>query len=273
MRAAAVGLGTPGGLPDDVIDLRDPAPSTDRELRWVSLMRGADLAVGVHGSNLLLPSGFASATVELVPEGRYGNLFQATLLAQHDPLLVLDRHRVIYGDDDLADVPGEHVARVAIAVLQGLERFAQLMTGPAAGESDGPIPQLASGVPAPTPAPVEPSAADRARATVASLADRALGRPAARQASAREHEQAIIAQLGERIADVMQLDDHEHGAGDARERVEAAWAAGLSVHRIDDGLPPLRVAGPLAEPVRVVALYGRTPHRPPRNADGLGRRP
>ena len=257
VRAAAVGPGTPGGLPDDVIDLRDHAPTPDRELRWVSLMRGADLAVGVHGSNLLLPSGFAAATVELVPEGRYGNLFQATLLAQRDPLLALDRHRVVYGSDDLTDVTGAHVARIAIAVLQGAERFAQLMTGPAAGEYPGPMPRLAPGVPAPQPRPAAPTATDRARAAVAGLADRVAGRPAAREATERQREDAVIARLGERVVEVMELDDHEHGTGDARRRVERAWGAGLTVHRVDDDLTPMRVAGSLAEPSRVIVLRTR----------------
>jgi hypothetical protein len=55
----------------------------------------------------------------------------------------------------------------------------------------------------------------------------------------------------------MTLDDDEHGAGDARRRVDAAWAAGLTVHRVDDAVTPLRVAGSLAEPLRVIVLSTR----------------
>jgi hypothetical protein len=257
-RAAAIGPGIPEGLPADVLDLRDPAPSADSELRWVRLMRGADLAIGVHGSNLLLPSGFAAATLELVPEARYGNLFQATLLAERDPLLALDRHRVLYGNDDLADISPERVARVAIALLQGFERFRQLMTGPVAGQNSGPISRLAPLPIADVVAETQQIPSGRAKAAVAGVADRVLRRTQAIRAMEREREHARVAALGERVIELLDLDDSEHGAGDARRRVGAFWDDGLRVHRLDEALTPLRVAGRLDEPIRAVALRPST---------------
>ena len=136
---AAIGLGAPGGLSEWILDLRNPSSNGEHERRWLGLMRGADLAIGVHGSNLLLPSALAAATVELVPESRYGDLFQATLLAEHDPVLALNNHRTLYGDAELTDLTPQRVGEVAIALLDGHQRFEAMMTGPLArGESAGP---------------------------------------------------------------------------------------------------------------------------------------
>ncbi len=133
----AVGAAEPGGLPDVVSDLRRMAPGESDERRWIGLMRGADLAVGVHGSNLVLASGLARATVELLPSERLGNFLQASVVIERDPLLALDRHRTIYGDALLDDITGARVADVAIAVLDGGARLEALMTGPAAGVGHG----------------------------------------------------------------------------------------------------------------------------------------
>jgi hypothetical protein len=251
---AAVGPGTPGGLPDQVLDMRDPSPSAERESRWVSLMRGADLAVGVHGSNLLLPSGLAAATVEIVPRSRYPNLFQATLMAEHDPLLALDRHRVVYADEDMSDISGSRVALVAIPLLQGMTRFAQLMTGSAAGVGVEPLIRLDPGAPPPTPPPVARSQIDRVKAMIAGLLDRLGRRSDSDGTTEREFEAALLAGLEGRLVEVLDLNDARNGPGDARRKVEAAWEAGNSVHRLDKALTAIRVAGPLMHPVRAVAL-------------------
>ena len=99
------------------------APGESDERRWIGLMRGADLAVGVHGSNLVLASGLARATVELLPSERLGNFLQASVVIERDPLLALDRHRTIYGDALLDNITGARVADVAIAVLDGGPRL------------------------------------------------------------------------------------------------------------------------------------------------------
>jgi hypothetical protein len=135
--AAALGPGEPGDLPSQIVEARLSRPDTPAEERWIRAMQGADLAIGVHGSNMLLPSALATATVELLPRGRYGNVLQASLVREADPLEALYRHRFIYGREDLADITPGLVADVAIAVLDGLDRFTAHSTGPAAGVGSG----------------------------------------------------------------------------------------------------------------------------------------
>jgi FkbM family methyltransferase len=147
----AVGVGGESGLPDAVADLRSPAPGEADELRWLAVMRGADLAIGVHGSNMLLPSGLSRATLELIGEERYGNVFQGTLLAGTDPFAALGAHRVVYGDAELGDVRPERVAAVALSLLREGDRFERLMTGAAAGQGDEPVATIAASPPPPPP--------------------------------------------------------------------------------------------------------------------------
>jgi FkbM family methyltransferase len=139
---AALGLGGASPLGAEVTDLRSAAPSDEIEGRWLGLARGADLVVGVHGSNLLLPSGLAGATIELLPQPRFGNALQATLVREHDPLMALANHRLWPGNADLSDVSPERVAELAVALLGVRERFALMMTGPASGERPGPVETL-----------------------------------------------------------------------------------------------------------------------------------
>ena len=178
----AVGAARPDALPADVVDLRRASPSEQDERRWIALLRGADLVVGVHGSNLVLPSGLARTTVELIPRERFGNFVQASLVVQSDPLLALDRHRTLYGDDQLSDVTGARAAEVAIDLLDGADRFEALMTGAVAGVGQDEAQPLPS-VPRrqrPSPPPGRP---ERARDLVRSLA--AAGRAKAAAVLAR----------------------------------------------------------------------------------------
>ena len=115
---------------------RESRPDRETERRWLGLLRGADLVIGVHGSNLLLPTGLARASIELLPAERYGNALQATLPSSLDPVTALIRHRTLYGSDDLADLAPERVADVAVSVLRERERMEQRAGRPGAGIGD-----------------------------------------------------------------------------------------------------------------------------------------
>jgi len=135
---SAIGVAAPEGLPAPIQDLRTARPGAEDERRWLATLARADLAVGVHGSNLLLPSAMARATIELLPRERYGNLLQATLIRESDPLTALANHRVMYGDKSLSDICGRRVGEVATTILAERDRFDALMLGPLSGRaSDG----------------------------------------------------------------------------------------------------------------------------------------
>lgn len=102
-----------------LVDARCNSFSVDTEKCWMALMEASDLAIGVHGSNMLLPSGLAGATVELLPRDRLGNVFQ-DFLFPHTATGVRDgllNYRIIYGNDTLTDVHPSLVADIAASVI------------------------------------------------------------------------------------------------------------------------------------------------------------
>lgn len=89
-----------------LIDLRENKFDVERDRLWMAYMSAADCAIGVHGSNMLLPSGLAKSTVELVPCDRLGNSVQSFLFASdmqdiRDALLF---YRILYGNETLSNI-------------------------------------------------------------------------------------------------------------------------------------------------------------------------
>jgi FkbM family methyltransferase len=134
--ATVVGVGPAQTWPAGLTDLRSERPDVARERKWLSVLAGADLAVGVHGSNMLLPSGLARATIEFLPRSRYGNYGQATLVTDSDPVATMLRHHTLHGNDDLADIAPDRVADLAAAVLASGPSLRASMLGSFAGQSE-----------------------------------------------------------------------------------------------------------------------------------------
>lgn len=79
---AVVGLSEAGrgeGLPAWVEDLRLPAAGEADERRLCARYAASHVVVGVHGSNMLLPTGHAGGLVELIGPERWGNFPQDVL--------------------------------------------------------------------------------------------------------------------------------------------------------------------------------------------------
>lgn len=103
----------------EVLDLRTEKFEVERDRLWMAYMSVADCAIGVHGSNMLLPSGLAKSTVTLVPRSRLGNIFQDTLFPHflNDARDILLQYRSIYGTDSLEDIRSSTVAEVALSLI------------------------------------------------------------------------------------------------------------------------------------------------------------
>jgi hypothetical protein len=88
LQFSVAGVGVPGGLPSWIHDLRARQINSVLELSWCQLYAHSHIVVGVHGSNMLLPSGHAGAVVELVPIDRWGNIMQDLLFNTQEIRLV-----------------------------------------------------------------------------------------------------------------------------------------------------------------------------------------
>jgi len=110
LRVVVVGLGTPGGFPDDINDLRLPTVSQDQELMWAAEYARSGVVLGVHGSNMLLPSALGGAVVILCPRHKWQNVTQDLVITDveaREPKLALWRYRILPASTrarDVADV-------------------------------------------------------------------------------------------------------------------------------------------------------------------------
>lgn len=81
---AVAGIAESGGLPDRITDLRIESPSDADERHLCERYAKSSVVVGIHGSNMILPSAHAGAAVELVPDRRWGNVLQDLVVRQPD---------------------------------------------------------------------------------------------------------------------------------------------------------------------------------------------
>jgi hypothetical protein len=121
---AVVGLGQGGDLPDWIADLRTRDITTVVEKRWCERYARSHVVIGVHGSNMLLPSGHAGATVELLPPDRLGNILQDLLLREDDARETLYRVRLLP-----LSTHSQEVAEVVLGLLK-YQASSRLMMGP-----------------------------------------------------------------------------------------------------------------------------------------------
>lgn len=79
-----VGLASPSRMPDGVEDLRTLHMDQATELKWCRAYAQSQVVVGVHGSNMILPTAHAAGCVEILPYDRYGNIVQDISVRYND---------------------------------------------------------------------------------------------------------------------------------------------------------------------------------------------
>jgi hypothetical protein len=73
---SVVGLGPSSSWASDVNDLRTERMDVEVERSWCRAYAKSQVVVGVHGSNMLLPTALAAGCVEILPHDRLGNIVQ-----------------------------------------------------------------------------------------------------------------------------------------------------------------------------------------------------
>ena len=81
---SVVGLGEAGGFGPEVKDLRTMKMDKATEFAWCEAYARSQIVVGVHGSNMLLPTAHAAGCIEVLPYDRYGNIVQDVSVRYHD---------------------------------------------------------------------------------------------------------------------------------------------------------------------------------------------
>lgn len=94
-RFAVAGLGVEGRFPEWVEDCRVAEFDAGTEETAARLYAESRIVIGVHGSNMLLPSGLAGMTVDLMPEDKWQCLPEDVLFQEPDPRMASFRYRFI----------------------------------------------------------------------------------------------------------------------------------------------------------------------------------
>jgi hypothetical protein len=79
-----VGLGDTGGFAGSAQDERTLVVNEPIEKNWCKIYADSHVVVGVHGSNMLLPTALAAGCVEILPKDRYGNMVQDISVRYND---------------------------------------------------------------------------------------------------------------------------------------------------------------------------------------------
>ncbi|MGV3765447.1 MAG: hypothetical protein ACO1NW_04930 [Chitinophagaceae bacterium] len=70
------GLGQYGKFSNYISDMRNVSLSESQELQWCRIYSESHIVMGIHGSNMLIPSCLAAGWIEILPDERIGNITQ-----------------------------------------------------------------------------------------------------------------------------------------------------------------------------------------------------
>lgn len=119
---AVAGLGTKTQFPEWIKDYRVDNFNEKIEKEMCQLYADSRLVIGLHGSNMLLPSGHAGMTIDLIDE-RWGNFAQDILYQESDSRMASFRYRYLPYQTN-----NDTLAYIASVMLKTSSRFKSQMT-------------------------------------------------------------------------------------------------------------------------------------------------
>ena len=122
-RFCVAGLGRGTVFPEWIEDRRVEQFSKETEIALARVYAGSRIVVGVHGSNMLLPSGLAGMTIDLMPPGKWDCLPLDILFRESDARLSVFRYRFVpTGTSTTA------LAEIALGMLKQAARMPAFLT-------------------------------------------------------------------------------------------------------------------------------------------------
>jgi hypothetical protein len=89
----ATGINRTGRLSSMITDLRLKTISVENERHWCELYLKSQIVIGVHGSNMLIPTALAGGFIEILPRHKIRHIAEDTLIKRNSRYtLFLGRH-------------------------------------------------------------------------------------------------------------------------------------------------------------------------------------
>jgi len=115
------GLGSVGTFRGYAHDRRKTTVNESIEGDWCRIYAQSHLVIGVHGSNMLLPTAHAAGCIEILPEDRYGNIVQDISVRY------ADRRQLYFYRFANQYASPRAVANMAIATIENFDVFEKNM--------------------------------------------------------------------------------------------------------------------------------------------------
>jgi hypothetical protein len=122
-RFCVAGLGRSTSFPVWIDDRRVEKFSAETERATAALYAESRIVAGIHGSNMLLPSGLAGMTIDLMPPGKWDCLPEDILFHESDARLAVFRYRFVPTDTNPATV-----AQIASSMLKQAAEMPKFLT-------------------------------------------------------------------------------------------------------------------------------------------------
>ena len=112
-----VGLGKSRGLYRYAEDRRSESVNSTIEKEWCLIYSRSHVVIGIHGSNMLLPTALAASCVEVLPEDRFDNIVQDISVRYADR-----RQLFMYRFADQFSTP-RNVGQKAVSIIKDYDGF------------------------------------------------------------------------------------------------------------------------------------------------------
>lgn len=122
VKVTVAGFGTQTKFPAWIEDVRVDTFDAETERRLCKIYADSRVVIGIHGSSMLLPSGHAGMSVDLLPQKRLGNFAQDILYQEADPRVATFRYRYL-----LADIEPSELSSVVTSMLKKYSDFCSQM--------------------------------------------------------------------------------------------------------------------------------------------------
>lgn len=123
IQMTVVGLGKSTVFPAWVDDRRVEIFDQENERLTCTIYSESRLVIGVHGSNMLLPSAHAGLTLNIMPDERWGNFAQDIAYQENNPRLAAYRYRYIPVQTGI-----RCISRIAVEMINNYNYYVKQMT-------------------------------------------------------------------------------------------------------------------------------------------------
>ena len=113
-----IGIGQSSKFPKGINDFRKEKINFSDEKKWCRLYSRSHIVIGIHGSNMLLPSAHSGATISLMPKNRVNNFFQDIITSELDPRMACIRNRCVSTSASI-----DYIAKNIESVINNFPKF------------------------------------------------------------------------------------------------------------------------------------------------------